>query len=97
MSFWAASSLCAASAAPFPPGSPWKGLQIRGAAALKPVEQCRHGRAQGVGNLRQIVEAYVFLAAFDLADVRSVEAADVGELLLRPLPGRPQVVDPLAQ
>ena len=64
---------------------------------LSLIEQRRHGHAQGVGNLRQIIEAHVLLAAFNLADIGPMEAADVGELLLRPLPGCSQVVDSLAQ
>ena len=42
-------------------------------------------------------EADVLLTALDLADVRPMEPADMGEFLLRPIPGRAKLVDLLAQ
>ena len=45
-------------------------------------EQFRHRDAQHARDLDQVCEADVLFAALDLADVRPMESADVGELLL---------------
>src|ERR1039458_2217866 len=60
-------------------------------------EQLREGHAEHGGDLRQVFEADVLFATLDLADVGSVEPADVGELLLRPFLGRPKLLDAPAQ
>jgi Na+/H+-dicarboxylate symporter len=42
-------------------------------------------------------EANVFFTAFNLADVGSMQSADMGELLLGPLPGQTTLMNPFAQ
>ena len=71
--------------------------QFGGGAILKPIKQCRQVDAQRAGDSGQIVEADVLLATLDLANVGPVEPADVSKFLLRPILGRPQIVDSLAQ
>jgi hypothetical protein len=42
-------------------------------------------------------EANVFFTAFNLADVGSMQSADMGELLPGPLPGQTTLMNPFAQ
>jgi hypothetical protein len=55
------------------------------------------GQPEHAGLLRKIFKTDVFVAPLDLADVRPVEPADMGELLLGPDLGRAKIMDPLAQ
>jgi hypothetical protein len=45
----------------------------------------------------KIREADVLFAALNLADVGSMQSADMGELFLGPLPGQTTLMDPFAQ
>ncbi len=60
-------------------------------------QQFRHRYAEYARNLHQVCEADVLFAALDLADVRSMQSADVGELLLGPLLGHTTLMNPFAQ
>jgi len=66
-------------------------------AGFQSRQQLRQSNAQHARDLGQISETDVFLAAFDLAYVSPMEAADVGKLLLGPVFGRSEFVNPFAQ
>jgi len=75
----------------------WRRFHVRGAAGLKPFKQRRQVHPERTRDPRQVIEADVLLAAFNLSDVRSVKSTDVGKFLLRPLPACPKLAHPIAE
>lgn len=51
-------------------------------ARIQDGQQLGRSYIQRSGDLHEVFEAQIFFAALDLADVGSVEIADIGELLL---------------
>jgi len=81
------------------PTTGWRTLQLRAryAATFQGQQQLRSGDAQHGGDFHQVPEADVLLATFDLANIGSMQSANVSEFLLGPLPSHTKLVDAFTQ